>query len=164
MADLFGNPRESFAYSRRVDSGLPAMRVVTDDPATWSKRLDARPPQVYGPVRPTDILPARTIESKDGARAKCKPSRGYAEGALLPQRGHAMGGPTSPGNWTTLASGHDQRGTPYTMTDYVGSERRAYAKAHVKGPSTTRRVLNANLDAEPTTEFRQPGGPGQVGR
>lgn len=106
----------------------------------------------------------RTIESKDGARMTCKPSRGYVEGAIAPKRGHAMGGPTSPGNWTTLASGVDQRGTPYTMTDYVGSERRAYAKAHVKGPSTTRRVLNANLDAEPTTEFRQPGGPGQVGR
>ncbi len=160
MADLFGNPRESFAYSRRVDSGLPAMRVVTDDPATWSKRLDARPPQVYGPVRPIDILPARTIESKDGARAKCKPSRGYAEGALLPQRGHAMGGPTSPGKWSDMAMGERSDAS----ADYVAAERRRYVKEELKGPSRTRRVLNADLSAEPTTEFRQPGGPGQVGR
>ncbi len=129
----------------------------------WAKPLEIKT-RVERPDGTVDLLPGRTIESKDGARAKCKPSRGYVEGALSPKRGHAMGGPTAPGNWTTLASGHDQRGTPYTMTDYVGAERRAYAKAHVKGPSTTRRVLNANLDAEPTTEFRQPGGPGQVGR
>ena len=115
-------------------------------------------------AKPLVTAETRTIESKDGARAICKPSRGYVEGAVLPKRGHAMGGPTSPGNWTTLASGHDQRGTPYTATEYMVAERRAYAKAHVKGPARERRVLNADLSAEPTTEYRQPGGPGQVSR
>ena len=148
MADLFGNPREKFM--RRIDSGLPAMRVVTDDPRTRAKPI----------VTPE----TRTIEKQDGARLLCKPSRGYAEGAILPRRGHAMGGATSPGNWTTLASGVDQRGTPYTMTEFLVAERRRYVKEELRGPERTRRVLNADLSAEPTTEFRSPGGPGQVGR
>jgi hypothetical protein len=143
MTDLFGNPRPSFVHVRRVDSGLPAM-------ADKSKRENWAKPMPGG----------RTIESKDGARALCKPSRGYVEGAILPRRGHAMGGPTSPGNWTTLAMGERQDAS----AEYLIAERRAYAKAHVRGPSRTRRVLNADLSAEPTVEYRQPGGPGQVSR
>jgi hypothetical protein len=111
-------------------------------------------------AKPLVTATTRTIESKDGARALCKPSRGYVEGAILPRRGHAMGGPTSPGNWTTLASGERQDAS----VEYLSAERRAYAKAHVRGPSRTRRVLNADLDAEPTVEYRQPGGPGLVSK
>jgi hypothetical protein len=107
-----------------------------------------------------ELLPGRTIEKQDGARMLCKPSRGYVEGAISPKRGHAMGGATSPGNWTAMASGERQDGS----AEYLVAERRAYAKAHVKGPQRERRVLNADLNAEPTTEFRSPGGNGQVSR
>lgn len=162
MADLFGNPRESFANVRRIDSGLPAMADRTKrENMAKPLELKTRVERADGTV---ELLPGRTIESKDGARALCKPSRGYVEGAILPRRGHAMGGPTAPGNWTDFASRHDQRGTPYTMTDYLGTERRVHAKANVKGPARTIRKLNADLDAEPTTEYRQPGGPGLVSR